>query len=172
VERGKGGKSRSARRSSASTSPTASSNDSISGSVGASLAAYSSAICRASVNDRSLGLAGAVMTMAAPEILLERGSARKLTSPGTRYPKNHTAENAEGRRMAALSRASGFGLRLLRWRRLALAVGSCHRSTNAGEQLFGSIGVLSGGIQLEVLVESFRGTFGCNHLVALGRGLG
>src|SRR5271166_6076346 len=74
--------------------------------------------------------------------------------------------------MAALSRASGFGLRLLGWWRLAFAESGGHRSTNAGEQLFGSVGVLSGGIQLKVLVESFRCTLGCNHLVTLGRGLG
>src|SRR5271157_3326397 len=86
--------------------------------------------------------------------------------------KNDTGKKKiKGRRMAALWRVS-FGLRLLRRRRLRLAVGGRHRSTNAGKQLFCSIGVLPGGIQFEILVKGLCGTLGRNHLVALGGGLG
>src|ERR1019366_2591383 len=70
---------------------------------------------------------------------------------------------------AALANRTTLPLRLL-FRGRLLSETSFDRSANCGQHLFGGVGVLAGGRQLQILIESFGGAFRRDHLVALDRG--
>src|SRR5580704_5598357 len=160
VDLGNGGKSRSARSSSANASPTASSSDSIAGSVGRSSEAYCSTRCRASGNDGISGSRLLVMRRYQQEFYWRKCKASSGTFRGQSCPQVSPTERLtwDSRKRGAL---------LLRCFRLAVAgLDGC---ADRGEHLLGRVCVFAGRLQLQILIKRLGCSFGGDHLVVFHR---